>query len=331
MAKAYVEIEKQIARKESLQFAVETLTQNRHISTIARKTYVSDVKAYLQSHGSVYDKKLASFLRDSEVTRWESFYESIIRKKKPSDLRVAYLSGPNPENDIEILVANGILPENIWAFESDNKTYTAAVISALESQFPFVKIYKGRIENYLKILPFKFDIIYLDFCGAVTSDRTISVIRDVFFFQKLETVGVLITNFGLPNEVNQANEDIRRNINHLAANYLYPKPFTEEYSKLGGGNIESAEVQSITQKKFLRIAKKNERTFYSQFITRILYDLPSVLIPYQRLSANPSLVNLFFKSFDKSSFNEDYEEDLYTFPNQHPMTWGLSNFFIKDG
>ena len=161
--KEYSEVEKQIARNEALKFAITSLTKNRHKSTVARKSYVRDIKDYLQTNGTQYDKEISSFLSESEIIQWESFYESIIRNKKSKELRVAYLSGPNPENDIEILVENGILPENIWAFESDNKTYTKAIMSALNSQFPFVKIYKGRIENYLKILPIKFDIIYLDF------------------------------------------------------------------------------------------------------------------------------------------------------------------------
>ncbi|MFC7348292.1 hypothetical protein ACFQO9_16355 [Chryseobacterium zhengzhouense] len=329
MTKAYKEASKQQVRNEALKFAILTLTKNRYRSTIARKTYVRDIKKYLQTQGTNYDKEISSLLLESEIDKWEAFYESIIKKKKASELRVAYLSGPNPENDIEILVNNGIMPENIWAFESDNKTYTNAVISALDSQFPFVKIYKGRIENYLKLLPFKFDIIYLDFCSTIASEKTISVIRDIFQFQKLDTLGILITNFSLPNKSNEENKDYRENLNLLSANYLYPKSFTEHYTGLGGGYRESAECHSIYQKEFLQIAKRNERTFYSQFITRILYDLPSVLIPYQRLASNESLINLFFKNFNKSSFDRDYQEDIMCFPNENSLVWGLSNFLIQ--
>ncbi|MCD6184208.1 MAG: hypothetical protein J7K84_00230 [Deltaproteobacteria bacterium] len=39
-------------------------------------------------------------------------------QKKPENLKVAYLSGPNPENDLRVFCEAGILPENIWAFES---------------------------------------------------------------------------------------------------------------------------------------------------------------------------------------------------------------------
>ena len=66
-------------------------------------------------------------------------------------------------------------------------------------------------------------------------------------------------------------------------------------------------------------------TFYSQFITRILYDLPSVIIPYQRLADKESLLfEKFFKNFNKSSIEADYFEDS---PNENALVWGLSNFF----
>ncbi|MEO9484385.1 MAG: hypothetical protein ABJG47_13090 [Ekhidna sp.] len=325
----YSEPEKQIARNEALKFGVNTLTKNRHKSTIARRSYVRDIKEYLKSNGSSYDKEILSFLDDSEISKWEKFYDSIIRKKEPGELRVAYLSGPNPENDIEVFVENGVLPENIWAFESDNKAYSSAVIAALESKFPFVKIYKGRIENYLKILPFKFDIIYLDFCATIASSKTLSVIRDIFLHQKLESLGVLITNFSLPNNTDSRNLDYRENINLLAANYLYAKPFTEKLTGLGGGFRESAQCHGIDPEEFLKIAREDERTFYSQLITRVLFDLPSVLIPYQRLAGNESLIKLFFKNFNRSSFHKDYQEDLMCFPDENSLIWGLSDFVVE--
>ncbi len=328
MKKEYNEIEKITARNEALSFAISTLTKNRHKSSIARRTYVRDVKNHFQASSNRYESEVSKLLNEKEIERWESFYDSIIRKKKASELRVAYLSGPNPENDIDVLVKNGILPEYIWAFESDNKTYSKAIISALDSKFPFVKIYKGKIENYLKILPFKFDIIYLDFCTTLASSNTISVIRDIFYYQKLETLGVLITNFAFPSKEKSANLGYRENLNLLAANYLYPKSFSEKYSGLGGGLREAPEYHGIDTEQFLKIANRNESTFYSQLITRVLFDLPGVFIPYQRLASNENLRNLFFKNFSKSSFHSDYQEDLFCFPNENSLVWGLSNFFF---
>ena len=37
---------------------------------------------------------------------------------------------------------------------------------------------------------------------------------------------------------------------------------------------------------------------------------------------------IFFKNFERKSFDKDYAEDLMCFPNDNSLTWGLSNFFI---
>lgn len=327
--KKYIEEEKALARTEAIANAVRTLTKNRHLSTIARKNYVREVRDYIMSKGNNRDKELTSHLQEKEIKQWEAFYLSIIGKKKPSDLKVAYLSGPNPENDIEVLVQNGILAENIWAFESDNQIYDTAVISALESNFPLVKIYKGKIEDYLKILPFKFDIIYLDFCGTIISPKTISVLKDVFYYHKLNSPGIIITNFALPEKIDPNKETISNLIN-LSANYLYPKSFTENFSGLGGGVRESAESYGISPDKFIELALRKPENFYSQFITRILFDLPSIILPYQRFNKDQSLIDMFFHNFNTSSFDSDYKEDLMCFPNENSLIWGLNNFIIKN-
>ena len=328
--KAYIEAEKDIARRSAISAAVKTVTKHRLQSTLARKSYVREVKHHLQNHGGVpYDRILASQLSWREVEQWEAFYLSIIGRKKPSDLKVAYLSGPNPENDIRVFVENGVLPENIWAFESDNKVYDQAVMSALESDFPFVKIYKGKIENYFKILPTKFDIIYLDFCGTVATSQTVSVIREAFYHQKLNSPGVIVTNFAFPKDT-QANKQTRSGLISLAANYLFPKLFTEKLTNLGGGWQDSAECCGLSEDDFIRKAFRSPDTFYSQFITRVLFDLPSVLIPWQRFCSNEFLTRSFFREFQYKALDSEFLEDLHCFPNDYPLAWSLESYTINN-
>jgi hypothetical protein len=322
----YKEPEKNQARNESITSAVKTLTKDRFRATIARNKYVREVRDYLIKHGSKYDKGFAEELREKEIDQWEQFYLSNIGRKKPRDLKVAYLSGPDPINDLEVLTSCGILPENVWAFESDNKTYDEAIVKALESEFPFIKIYKGKIENYFKILQTKFDIVYLDFCGVITSSQTLSVVRDLFFYQKLNSPGVLITNFALPEE--NKKDSFWNNLIALSANYLFPKSFTESLTKYGGGFTDSAEASGLSKEKFLSKAHRDPNTFYSQFITRVLFDLPSVIIPYQRFVSNQSLIDTFFRNFKTSELPDDRQEDIICFPNDHSLIWGLNNYIV---
>ena len=94
----------------------------------------------------IEDKLFANFLKEDEINKWENFYDSIVQTREAKNLKVAYLSGPNPENDLREMFKHGILPENVWAFESDNKVYNNAIMSALNSEFPFIKIINGSID-----------------------------------------------------------------------------------------------------------------------------------------------------------------------------------------
>ena len=150
--KEYTEDSKNISRRKSIEFAVDTLTKNRSNATVARPTYVREVYDYLKSKGSEFDNSAIKYLEETGIQKWEIFYNSQIGAKKPSELKVAYLSGPNPLNDLQEFVRHGIIPENLYAFESDTALYDKAIINVLNSEFPFIKIFKGKIENYFKIL-----------------------------------------------------------------------------------------------------------------------------------------------------------------------------------
>lgn len=65
MKKEYTEKEKQLVRNEALKFAISTSAINRHKSSIARKRYVKDIKEFLQTGGTTYDKEVSSLLTDS--------------------------------------------------------------------------------------------------------------------------------------------------------------------------------------------------------------------------------------------------------------------------
>ena len=63
----------------------------------------------------------------SYITNWEKLHDSFVKTKRPEDLMVCFLSGPDPDNDFQELINLGILPQNIWGFESNNQTYKKAI------------------------------------------------------------------------------------------------------------------------------------------------------------------------------------------------------------
>ena len=50
------------------------------------------------------------------------------------------MSGPEPSNDFKELTNLGILPQNIWAFESDTQAYKQALADFEQGEYPQPRI-----------------------------------------------------------------------------------------------------------------------------------------------------------------------------------------------
>ncbi len=298
---SYKEGEKSIVREKVLEKAVKILTENRYKSTLIKSNYVYKVREQLLKNK--YWNKIVTKLKDETIQNWKNYYKSIVSKKKPSQLKVAYFSGPNPENDLSVLVKLGILPENVWAFESDSHLYAAALKSILKSKFPHMKIQKSKISEFFKTSPLKFDIIYLDFCGPLPNrnkkQKNLPTVITLLEKHTLNSPGVLITNFSLPS----INQDIdgRNLIAKLVAYYLYQKPYREKIQNFIDesdkfDNIdEGAICCEYTFEEWIDLISNNLNEFYGQFITRLIMDLASYIIPNYFFASNNSYLDTFFK------------------------------------
>lgn len=296
--KKYREPVKDTARKEVLENAILALTKNRSTATLASRDYVRKVKENLTSR-DLDRKHHAMQLKDETISRWEYFYDSIVSRKKENELKVAYLSGPNPENDITKMTNLGILPENIWAFESDATTYDEAVISALTSDFPFIKLIKSNIGTFFSVSPQKFDIIYLDFCGPLPSrnkkQKTLKAITNILSHHSLSSPGVLITNVSLPSEEQDPKGyDL---IAKLVASYLYPKSFIES-SDSPTGLTEGPTSYSYCPETWGKEVEENLEYYYGQYVTRLLLDMITIISPYDIFSRSNSIFKNLFEVSD---------------------------------
>lgn len=290
----YNQTNKNEARKQVLSDSIKALTSDRHNSTIARKTYVKDVKERLINKNRCNDASEASKLSDEQINKWEIFYSSIVQNKMPSDLKVAYLSGPNPENDLKELVELGILPENTWAFESDKKTFDDAIINSISADFPNLKIHKGSISNFFENSPVRFDIVYLDFCNPIISvskeNTAITTIMSALTNHVINSPGILITNFALPSEEqDEATFDL---IGKIVSLYLERKSWIEEPDRKYMVENES----SCNFELLLGDVYKDLNFYYGQFISRLMMDITSIIIPFKRIFCNENYRNIFFKA-----------------------------------
>ena len=75
-----------------------------------------------------------------------------MQTRKPSDLRVCYLCGDNPINDLEVFVENGVLCQNVWAIEKVGSVLEEAWKNVAKSNMRNIRLFKGDLLTYLKDL-----------------------------------------------------------------------------------------------------------------------------------------------------------------------------------
>lgn len=295
---AYDEPVKVLARNTALTAAVSILTRNRNSAPLVPREYVSNIKNEIVTEGGDACRKEAQLLSTKVIKRWEKFHDSILQKKSPSDLKVAFLCGPNPENDVNSLIDLGILEENIWAFENDNNTYEKAVLNSLASRFPFIKIYRGSIDDFLRCSKQRFDIIYLDFCGPIVSSKKSAhrVIASVLSQNAIAHNGVLISNVSFPPK-RVENEPQREMLSELACLYLFNK------DNVDGHNIREEGLEYSNWKTRYHTQQEH---IYSLFVTRLLMDIGLVCTPVERFFDAGSNGGPLFK-FDERKLHESAE------------------------
>jgi len=320
--KNYQESEKEIVRKEALTNAIQYLTKERFKTTIAYKSYLKDAKEALinkYNNGGNYGE-IAYELTDETIKRWEKFYESIVQSKKPSELKIAYLCGPNPLNDLHIMINLGVLPENVWAFELGDNEYSNAIMETLNSKYPYLKIIKGDMSIFFEYNPIKFDIIYFDACAPLPSpsSKTLKSLVSIFKNHKLNSPGALITNFSLPTQEQDAHTN--DSIAKIVGAYLHPKAFLENNEDDSDSRIkDGAETYGYIygEEEWNKTVSSDLNNYYGQYLTRFINDIASVIVPYQKIFNSKEFLKIFFKDiFDKKShdkLNKELKEKLYNF------------------
>ena len=214
---------KKRCRSDVISHAIRCLTEERNTSVCVRRDHVGKVWKQLDESGEhqayFNDSQVISSIKD-EIRQWETLHDSKVQSRKASDLNVCYLGGDNPINDLEVLLDNGVLPQNVWAVEKDRETCNNARDAIRGSKLRNVRLFEGDILNFMKDYEGNFDIIYFDACGSLPSakQKTLKIIGYVFQYNKLTSPGALITNFSFPTE--QSSDEEGHIITELVTEYL---------------------------------------------------------------------------------------------------------------
>jgi hypothetical protein len=319
MTFSYKQENKNKIREEVIKNAINYLTDSRESSAVVTTDYMEKMWGECLNLFSPHFSKFNIKLDEEYKKQWLNLQRSKVGKKKASELKVVYLCGPEPTNDLKVLLKYGVSRENIWAVETGKKEYASA-LKELRETFPFIKIFKGKLETFLEVTPDVFDIIYFDSCSTIPNKqfKTHEIIYKIFYNQKLSDIGILITNFSEPNTEPKVMD---RYLDIMSAYYFANKlPSIDEENK-------EYTTESFCSGDFITLEEVRERInkdylfYYQSFITRFIYDIATFYAPYSRAFSNPSYAGLFFKpdvvnnkKFSKNLKNIIGEND-YDIPN----------------
>lgn len=131
----YKQTIKEKSRRSIWEHAVSSLTTNRSDSRILDKAYLKNLAGYVERNSGWSINLL-------EFQNYLQFLDVVYGKKTPEELKVAFHCGPEPENDVEVLLSLGVRLENMFAFEKEKNEFGKAV-SSLRGKYPQLKIFNG--------------------------------------------------------------------------------------------------------------------------------------------------------------------------------------------
>ncbi len=256
--------------------AVEMLTTERSNSCCVHNSYVRDLFDYFSNLSETHEQEETLKIDSGYIREWEHMHSNSIGYKRPDELSVCYLSGPEPENDFKEFVAMGVLPQNIWAFECEQNTYLQALSSVDGSTYMQPKIVKASIERFFESSPKTFDIVYIDACASLISDQhALRCVSSLFQNHRLNSPGVLITNFACFDSNNTSD---KAQYVDLISRYNFIHSNRNAYLLNDNGIIRFDDGFEITRTQ----VEENLETAYGEFITAMVCNSASITIPSLR-------------------------------------------------
>jgi hypothetical protein len=277
---------KKKARETVLRHAVRSLTEDRASSPLVPVNMFDSLARYCVDF--IREQVGRDLSEPMMVLRhhWEMVHASRVGSRIPSDLKVLFLCGPEPLNDLEELVALGVAPENTWAIEGDERAFKDAAKQLREGGWP-IKLHQGSLQEFLAVVPEQFDIVYFDACGPLFGGKpkTSTVLRELFLHQRMAPLSVLITNFAAKPRDTE-DDWIKRFHAWYAPRYFQPV----------SGNIDGAmAIERIADPtEFFAHLKENLEGYYSDFVTRFTIEFAGELLPWWRVRALPAARRAFF-------------------------------------
>ena len=303
---------KEDARVRIWKRAIDGLTINRPKSALLNENIIREMRRYIFKKSGY---TIGIFDEDKSIINgFSDFLNQVNSVKKANELKIIYFCGPEPENDLDVMLDYGIKIENVWALEQDKKLYGEAVKKAKE-KYPTLKVYSQKFKDFCESFPnHRFDIIYLDFTQSLFSIDNASTIHYVFDYGMLSDIGILITNNAVPSREDKIKNE--KEYLKILGSFL-AKQDKPESAILGRTNyfevLDSELLDDI--EKLKPYMKSNFEGAYSAFCTTYPIFYANIVSPAYRIFKNGSISK---KILTKYSLIDKSESDK------------LGNYFVEN-
>lgn len=264
-----------------LSSAISALTSKRHTSQLIAH---GELKVTFEHFLGLIQRSLKSEqtfnqIRDAayaELNEWIQFDIGNSTTREASSLKVLYLCGPSPTNDLKVLLDLGINIHNIWAVTGAKDS-----AAAHEELFKFnleLKIHEGSLAEFFESFNEVFDLIYFDACGPFLGGKpsTLPPLMEILAKQRLAPVGALITNYSTPPEEGIA----RQRYIDLATAYFHPR-YNDIPDVVRTSRLDPADF-AFEPDSLRKFTADNLEPIYSDLVTSLTIDLAGSIIPSLR-------------------------------------------------
>ncbi len=325
----YKNFNKDIARKKIWSHTINTLTTEKNYSTIISEKEIYLYWEYIR-HTLKKNEILDISNQEVVLKNFLDYRTLTLGSSKVEKLKILFFCGPEPENDIEVLLSLGILEENIWAVELDKASYSSA-LNILKHAYPGVKIYKTKIEHLFDVIKIKFDIVYLDYTAPFFSKEQKPYKTTVELFKNniLSDFGVLITNY---SEINPSDDEFDTYTEIIKEYFNYQSFVHEMTDDDDGTHLTSPHME---EENFIDLIKEKYKDAYSSFLTHFHLYLAEIITPSINIFKNSSIRSILFdesllKEYIKKTQNFNFrdEDELFKYGNKimEPESFWFEHF-----
>ncbi len=313
-----------------LKSAIQALTSKRHSSElIDRKKlkitfdhFLNLIRRWFRS-GTQFDELRSA--AEAELSKWIEFDACCNTRRKPCELKVLYLCGPSPTNDLAVLLEHGINIHNIWAVTGSSED-SAAAHTELSDFNLALKIHEGPLVEFFEIYNEVFDLIYFDACGPFMGGKpsTLPPLLAILERQRLSTKGALITNYSAPPDSGPARD---RYVN-LATAYFHPR-YNDIPDVVRSSDLDPA-IFAVDPELLKQFIAGHLEPVYSDLVTQLTIDLAAVIIPSLRAFSMPAFLKkhsgqqkvvreLIARQTGKDIRNNGLPGDRWLSPSSYPI------------